>query len=102
MSDVTISLSGQGLALTFPSDVSGRTHTLEVPMNIGGLQIIRKALMARQREEDRRLGTQASPTQAMVEEWLATERRERKEAAAKVEPSHIIAGLDLSTLDLDL
>lgn len=96
MSDVTISLSGNGFALTVPSDLSGRTHTLDIPLNLGGLKIIRKALMARQQETDRRIGTPASPTQSMVEAWLVEERRMAREKPL------VIEGLDLSNIDLDL
>lgn len=96
MTGVTIALSASGLALTFPSDTCGRTHTIEVPLNIGGLKIIQKALRARAVEYDRRIGNPASPTQYMVEEWLAAERK------ALVAKPLLIEGLDLSGIDLDL
>lgn len=96
MTDVTISLSGSGFALTLPSDHSGRTHTLDIPFSLEGLKAIRKALTARQRETDRRLGNASSPTQAMVEAWLVEERRMQREKPL------VIEGLDLSNIDLDL
>lgn len=95
MTAPTISLSGLGLSITFPSDHTGRTHTVEVPMNLGGLKIIRKALMARQQESDRRIGNHSSPTQQMVNEWLEADRRE-------LAKKPLIADLDLSSIDLDL
>lgn len=96
MTAVTITLSGSGLALTVPSDVSGATHTLEVPLNLGGLKIIRKVLTARERESDRRIGNASSPTQEMVEKWLSEERR------MLAQKPLVIDGLDLSNIDLDL
>lgn len=93
---VTINLAGAGLSLSVPSDVTGGTHSVAVPFTMEGMKIIRKVLMARQREADRRIGNTSSPTQDMVEKWLSEERRQ-----LAVKPL-VIEGLDLSGIDLDL
>lgn len=96
MSDITITLSGASFALCVPSDITGGTHLVQIPFSLEGMKIIRKVLMARQKEADRRIGNASSPTQAMVESWLATERRLAREKPL------VIEGLDLSGIDLDL
>lgn len=104
MTDCTIRLNGAGFSVTIPSDISGNTHTLEVPQSLGGLRILRKILSDRQREEDRRIGTGSSPTQQMVEEWLRTEadilrREQEEERKKKLLPD---SGIDITGIEIDL
>lgn len=95
MSDPTIRLAGANLLVTVPSELEGRGHTVEIPCTEGGLRIIRKLLRKREIERDRRIATQASPTQQMVEEWLAIEARENAKKP-------LLPDLDLASIDLDL
>lgn len=103
MTDVTISLGENGgFVLTVPSDVNG-AHNVLVPPTASGFAIMRKVLSARQRESDRRLGHDSSPTQAQVDAWLNEDRRRRAEEAKKPEKpinTGILAGLDLGDIDL--
>lgn len=59
----TISLSGPSFALEH------RGHTLIIPCTEGGLQAIRRILRADERTSGK-FGTDANPTQGMIEEWL--------------------------------
>lgn len=92
---VTVALAGANLLVTVPSPVEGRSHVLEIPLTVGGLKALRKLLQNREHAADRRLATPASPTQQMVQEWLAEERR-----ISATKP--LFEGLDLSSIDLDL
>jgi len=104
MTDCTISLCAVGFALTIPSDSSGRTHTIEVPQSVGGLKIIHRVLMDRQRAADRRIGHVASPTQVMVEQWLRIEAENHRKMLEEDRKKKLLPDLDidLSSIDLDL
>lgn len=110
---VSIALGPHGFILTVPSTLEGRSHDIEVPANESGITVIRKVLSAQARaikEYERKLGFEASPTQAMVEQWLRLDRItraaaksaevEEKETKRMADAKAAIAGIDLGELDL--
>lgn len=108
---VTIALSASGFVLTVPSTLEGRSHTIQVPGDEAGVKIIRKVLTERQKAFAKlEIGHAASPTQAMVQEWLRQDRTARAEAALRAseekeakrsaEAKAVLGGLDLGELDL--
>lgn len=112
MTAVTIALSASGgFTLTVPSTLEGRSHIVQVPGDEAGIKIMRKILTERQKAVARlEIGHAASPTQAMVTEWLRQDRAQRSEAALRAaeeketkraaEAKALIGDLDLGELDL--
>jgi hypothetical protein len=111
---VSISLNAAGgFDLKVPSTLEGRSHTIHVPANMGGIAVMRKVLSAQAKEisaYERKLGFEASPTQAQVNAWLAQDRlnrqlekeaaEEKKEAERTAAAKVVLNGIDLGDLDL--
>lgn len=109
---ITLNAAG-GFDLKVPSTLEGRSHTIHVPANLGGISVMRKVLSAQAKEiasYERKLGFEASPTQAQVEAWLTQERlnrklekeaaEEKKEAERTAAVKTVLNGIDLGELDL--
>ena len=88
------------ILVTIPSDVSELTHTVSIPMSLGGLATLKKLLTERAKYGDRRIATEASPVQAQIELWLHMERLERNKQQAL--PDLDLTLGDLADLELDL
>lgn len=112
MTAVTIALSAAGgFTLTVPSTLEGRSHVIQVPGDESGVKVMRKVLVERQKAFAKlEIGHAASPTQAMVQDWLRQDRLARMEAKARAEEEKenkrsaeakaLIGDLDLGELDL--
>lgn len=73
MTDCTITLSRDQtkLSLYIPSPIKGG-HTVLIPPTLAGIEALMKILQRQgaDRAQDKTIGTTASPTTVMVEEWL--------------------------------
>jgi hypothetical protein len=67
---------------TFHLIVDG--HTLSLPCNLSGMKALRRILRKRIDAQDKRIGTQASPVQAMVDAWLRNDAEAKADAIAKL------------------
>lgn len=85
----TIALTPDGLfALTIPSP-SGGEQTIEIPFTIEGFLALRRILIAREVAPKAKLGTDAEPTQSLVQEWLRHHAPKPKE-------------VDLSAIEIEI
>lgn len=96
MTACTIHAEGRALVLTIPSPKEGLSHSVEVPCTLPGVKLLHRILTKRAAWNSPMpayLGTDASPTQLMVEEWL---RQDREAAAqARLNPELEVIELDL-------
>lgn len=67
---------------TFHLIVDG--HTLSLPCNLSGMKALRRILRKRLASQERRIGTQASPIQHMVDKWLKADAEAKADAIAKL------------------
>lgn len=106
MTRFAISLDGASLRLHVPSAREGSDleYSITFPCTSQGAKALRRAIMERQVKPHGLLGTDASPTQQMVEAWLAEDAHEITRAngtrASKIEA--VAATIDVSSLDLSL
>lgn len=83
-SELTLSLHGE----TFKTvDSSG--HSIFVPANLNGLRLLKEILRAKALNPSGKLGTNANPTQAMVEAFLKNVQLEKENAL--IEDQHELA-----------
>lgn len=59
-----------GFRLIIPAVLGVFTHSVDIPCTWQGMMALRRLLIERERAPFARLGTPASPTQAMINEWL--------------------------------
>ena len=109
MSQVTIAYDSASMrfVLTVPgTGPEARPHQVRIPANCNGLTALVRFLQAREAGEPDTftLGTAASPTQEMVEEFLRlggqVQRKERASAKREGMPPSILDEVDLSDLDI--
>jgi hypothetical protein len=70
---VSIELSPNGgFLLTIESMTVQGTHTIEIPASMAGIKVLTNILHARETasEWSNKIGSKASPTQQMIDEWL--------------------------------
>lgn len=82
----TISLAPSGnLFLEIPSVLAeGRSHTVEIPLSLSGLSLLKKVLTERAKAADLRIGTLASPVASDIERFLRQRQAEDRIAAREV------------------
>lgn len=109
---VTITLSADGgFILQLPSTLEDRSHVVNITADLAGIKTMKKILRERGFTSSRKeIGNVASPTQAMVDEWLRQDRinraaekeaaEEKKETERTLAAAKVVAGLDLGSLDL--
>lgn len=100
----TIFLAPSGaIAIEIPSVLAeGRSHTVEVPMTLAGLSIIKKILQDRQKaQRTPTIGTMGSPVASDIQRFLAQREREDR-AAAKENAMAVAKRYALEDLDLEL
>ncbi len=99
MCEIALAPSGK-LALTIPS-ASGSSHTVEIPLTLDGLNLIKKTLLARQSEPVTTIGSAASPIAYEINKFLQNKAKER---AQKVQEKAALADdlLDLLNIELEL
>lgn len=89
-----VSLAPNGFAVELPDPVTGASYPIVVPLTLKGLMVLQKILRERERET-RRIGSDSSPVQQMVDAWLLEDRK-------RVQAAPLVEGLDLSSLEIDL
>lgn len=96
-----ISLDGANLKLHIPSARDGSTleYSITFPCTAQGAKSLRRAIMERDKQPHGLLGTDASPTQRMVEEWLAN-GHEVVRPQTRIEA--VASKIDTSSIDLTL
>lgn len=101
MPNPTISLAPSGqIAIEIPSVLAeGRSHTVEVPLTLAGLSIIKKILTDRQRNEKPSIGSLGSPVASDIQRFLREREREdralAKESAQALAKKYAVEDLDL-------
>jgi hypothetical protein len=99
----TISLAASGnIAVEIPSVLAeGRSHTVEIPLTLAGLSLMKKILVERQRTARPTIGMTASPVASDIQAFLA--KREREERAATAAHAKAFAKqFNLDEVELDL
>ncbi len=111
MISISLAPSGQFI-LTIPSANGAGPHEVLVPQNLGGLSILNKVLSAEAKADQaaKRIGHDASPTQAQVNAWLTEDRRQRaiasdeerkqKAEANSAATKSLLEGISLEDLDI--
>lgn len=96
----TVELFGDGFRLFIPSLTAEGGHHVEIPLTLSGLGILRRIL--KERHEATRIGEEGSPVQAMIEAWLALDRKAQATITTAVQskPAPDISGLNIGELDL--
>lgn len=79
----------------------GRSHTIEVPLTLAGLSILKKILVDRQRSAKPSIGTMASPVASDIQRFLREREREDR-AVAKANAQALVTKYALEDLDLEL
>lgn len=84
-----VSLAASGnIALEIPSVLAeGRSHTVEIPLSLAGLSLLKKILVERAREPVPSLGKKSSPVAADIHAFM--ERRDRENNAAVISKYNI-------------
>lgn len=83
---LSLSEDGEALVLTFDA------HAVLVPLTDTGLRLIKEVLKARRTASQRTVGTRGALTQALVDEWLKTNKPKRDD--------DLIPELDLEGIEL--
>lgn len=104
--DPTISLSPSGGILVEIHSVlaEGRSHHVEVPLTLGGLSILKKILIDRQRaaaKEPPTIGSMGSPTAWQIAKFLQDKDREDR-AAAREATKSLVQKIGLDDIELEL
>lgn len=66
----TVGLSPEGGLLLFLPSTSGDGHSIKLPAGETGYALLLRILQARQQQALAPLGSEARPTQYLVDEWL--------------------------------
>lgn len=77
---IQLSPSG-GLQVSIPSETSDRTHEINIPATVNGVNFLVHLLHQQTRHGDKQITSEASPTQEMATAWL---RRDAARKAAEV------------------
>ena len=82
----TISLNSDGgLALELPAPPPFKgSHTVFIPATNDGMRVLIRLLSARESAADKRIATNAAPTQAQVDAWLRADRQAKDRETLKL------------------
>lgn len=99
----TIFLAPSGaIAVEIPSVLAeGRSHTVEIPLTLAGLSLLKKILVDRQRAVRPTIGMMASPVASDIAAFLAKRDREDR-ANAKANAEAIAQRYALEDIELEL
>jgi hypothetical protein len=81
MCEISLAPSGN-FRLTIPSSAGG-SHSVEIPLTMDGVRLLKKTLEARVKEVRPTIGMIASPTAADIHKFLQSQADERRERIAK-------------------
>ena len=75
----TISLAPSGnLLLEIPSVLAeGRSHSVEIPLTLGGISLLKKILIERSRDPLPSIGKRSAPVAADISAFLEKQEREK-------------------------
>lgn len=99
----TIFLAPSGsIAVEIPSVLAeGRSHTVEIPLTLAGLSLLKKILVDRQRAARPTIGMMASPVASDIAAFLAKRDREDR-ANAKANAEAVAKRYALEDVELEL
>lgn len=99
----TIFLAPSGaIAVEIPSVLAeGRSHTVEIPLTLAGLSLLKKVLVDRQRQARPTVGMMASPVASDIARFMAQRDREDR-ANAKANAQAVTEKYKLEDIDLEL
>ena len=99
----TVFLAPSGaIALEIPSVLAeGRSHTVEIPLTLAGLSLLKKVLVDRQRQARPTVGMMASPVASDIAKFMAQRDREDR-ANAKANARAVTEKYRLEDIDLEL
>lgn len=95
--DISVADDGR-LALRIPTINSDNYHTVFIPMTLNGLYLLRDMLTRNQLRTNEKIGDPLAPTQALVDQWMKTDRAAKAEEEA-AENKRVKAYLEESGLN---
>lgn len=94
---LTIQLSPQGSIQAYIPGDRSLGHWVDIPLDLNGLEVLKYILTRRDSAKRKIVGTDASPTQAMIDDWLKTNQVTRIKKEVKPTKTDIEKKIDKMT-----